>query len=168
MCHVYIMYTTITSSSSSNPPARILLLLLLLLLAAAQAPARQRPACQRALPGAHRVRGTKSGSMAAAAEAWAYSRLDSWTHLLECMKDHMKATAQQNLAIHASTACQPQKAEALVPDLMVAGLQDAHVNDSGAWTCTLTLPALFQPGDNHPVSVTCEGRSKGDVVQDPV
>ena len=61
---------------------------------------------------------------------------------------------QQALAVHTFTACQPQKAPGVVDDLLVAGLRDAHVTNSGAWACTLDLPALFTAGGAHPYRIS--------------
>ena len=101
-------------------------------------------------------------------EALGYSRLRSWPLLLQALNDHTKEV-RQSLAVHTSTACQPQKAEALVPDLLVAGLRDAHSIGFGEWTCTLYLPALFAPGDAHPYQMTVrQAPSKKQVVKDPM
>ena len=104
---------------------------------------------------------------AAAREADGYGRLGSLGRLLQCLDAHMKGH-QHNLAVHASTACQPRKVLVLAPDLLVAWLRYANVTGKGAWRCTLELPALFKPGDNHPYRVTLEARTKKDVVQDPL
>ena len=103
---------------------------------------------------AHRLRGSKgSGSMAArdqllaeaAHEAEGYGCLGSRGRLLQSLDAHTKGHLQ-TLAVPASTACQLRQAVALGPDLLVAGLRDANVTGSGAWSCTLELPALFEPG----------------------
>ena len=39
---------------------------------------------------------------------------------------------------------------------LVAGLNGAHATGSGAWACTLDLPALFTAGDAHPYRVSRE------------
>ena len=101
----------------------------------------------------------------AAHEAEGYGRLGSRGRLLQSLGAHMKGH-QQNLVVHASTACQPWKVPALVPDLLVAGLSDAKITSSEPWSCTLELPALFEPGDNHPYRVTLEARTRKEVVQD--
>ena len=49
---------------------------------------------------------------------------------------------------------------------LVAWLRDANVTGPGAWSCTLELPALFEPGDNHSYLLTLEARTKQEVVQD--
>ena len=85
--------------------------------------------------------------------------LGSWGRLLESVDAHVKGH-QHKLAARASTACQPQKAPALVPDLLVAGLNEAHVTGSGAWSCTLELPALLAPRRNHPYRRTVEARAR--------
>ena len=105
--------------------------------------------------------------LGAALETLYYTSLDSWERLLESIDAHVRGH-QHNLAVHASTACQPQKALALVPDLFQAGLNEAHVTASGAWSCTLDLPALFAPGDHHPYRRTVEACTKGQVVQAPL
>ena len=71
-------------------------------------------------------------------EATFYASLSSWGALLACLGEHAQQM-QQALAVHTSTACQPQKAPGVVEDLLVAGLREAHV--------TLDLPALFTAGD---------------------
>ena len=63
------------------------------------------------------------------------------------------------LAIHASTCAQPRKQKGLVPSLDHAGLREARVTASGAWTVSLTMPALFEPGDGAAFHVTAEGHS---------
>ena len=102
---------------------------------------------------------------AAAHDAEGYRRLGSWWRLLQSLDTHMQGH-QHCLAVHAPTACQPRKALALAPDLLVAGLRDAKVTGSGAWSCTLELPALFEPGDNHPYRVRLEARTRKEVAQD--
>ena len=62
----------------------------------------------------------------AAHEAEGYGRLGRWGRSLQSLDAHMKGH-QHNLAARASTACQPRKALALVPDLLVAGPRDANV-----------------------------------------
>ena len=100
----------------------------------------------------------------AAHEAEGYGRLGSWGRLMQSLDAHMKGH-QQNLPVRASTACQPRKALALVPDLLVAGPRDAN---SGAWSCTLDLPALFEPGDSQPYRAALEARTRMELVQDPL
>ena len=84
---------------------------------------------------------------------------------MQSLEAHLEGHPQR-FALHASTAFQPQKVPALVPDLVVAGLTDAKITSSGAWSCTLALPALFEPGGNHPYWATLEARTKNEVVQD--
>ena len=101
-------------------------------------------------------------------DALGYSQLQSWPLLLKALNDHTKEV-RQSLAVHTSTACQPQKAEALVPDLLDAGLRKAHSTGFGEWTCTLYLPALFAPGDAHPYQMTVrQAPSKKQAVKDPM
>ena len=92
---------------------------------------------------------------------------DVWSTRVICSELlHVKGR-QHNRAVHAPTSCQPRKMPALVRDLLVAGLRDANVTGSGH-NCTLELPALFEPGDNHPYWVALEERTKKEVVQDPL
>ena len=49
---------------------------------------------------------------AAAREAEGYGRLGSWGRWLQSLDAHAKGH-QHNLAVHASTACQPRKVPAL-------------------------------------------------------
>ena len=48
----------------------------------------------------------------------------------------------------------------------MAGLNYAHTTDSGAWTCTLDLPAMYEAGDGYPFRCTLEATSKKKVVQE--
>ncbi len=104
--------------------------------------------------------------MAASEEAAFYALQPSWPALLACLDEHAK-NMQQALAVHTSTACQPQKAPGVVQDLLVAGLRDAHVTGSGAWECTLSLPALYAAEDGHPFRVMVEAPSRKEVVKEP-
>ena len=97
-------------------------------------------------------------------EATFYASLPSWGALLACLDEHAKEM-QQALAVHTSTACQPQKAPGVVEDLLVAGLSDAHATGSGAWACTLDLPALFTAGDAHPYRVSREAPTRQQVIR---
>ena len=70
------------------------------------------------------------------------------------------------LSAHASTECQPQQAQGLVPNLSVAGLSNAHATDSGGWECTLAFPAIYEAGDGHPFFVTATAASRRQVIQE--
>ena len=89
----------------------------------------------------------------------------AWPQLLRAIEKHGK-NVRQLLMVHTSTCGQPQKAEALVPSLEAAGLGQAHLTGSGAWTVSLDMPALYAPGDGAAFHITVEGPSKQAVVQD--
>ena len=102
-------------------------------------------------------------------EAMVFSTQPSYPLLLAALDEHFK-DMRQGLAVHASTACQPRKLPGLVQDLMVAGLQDAHLTGFGGWNgwqCTLDLPALFEAGDDHPYRVTVMSRSRQAAIHEP-
>ena len=89
----------------------------------------------------------------------------AWPQLLRAIEKHGKSV-RQLLMVHTSTCGQPQKAEALVPSLEAAGLGQAHLTGSGAWTVSLDVPALRAPGDGAAFHITVEGPSRPAVVQE--
>ena len=89
----------------------------------------------------------------------------AWPQLLRAIEQHGK-NVRQVLAVHTSTCAQPQKARALVPSLDEAGFLQAHITDSGPWTVSLDMPALYAHGDGATFHITVEGPTKPAVCKD--
>ena len=89
---------------------------------------------------------------------------NAWRQLLLAIEYH-GLNLQQLLAVHTSICAHPE-AEALVPSLNKAGLEQAYVTASGAWRVSLDLPALYAPGDGAAFHITVDGVSQEKVVQD--
>ena len=86
----------------------------------------------------------------------------AWPRLLQAIDAHGR-DLQRTLAVHTSMCNQPEHAPALVASLEAAGLRQAHVTGSGAWTVSLDLPAMFAQGDGAPIHITVQGDSEGAV-----